>query len=138
MLVEGDDMSDPVSDAVRSITDGHIWLSRAMASRGQYPAIDILESISRVMIDVTDEVHLKSARHVQRMLAVYRDIEDLVNIGAYATGANPECDLAVKANPIINAFLAQQIEDSSTLEQYKQGLLELAEQTGATVSAPDA
>lgn len=126
VLVEGDDISEPIADAVRSITDGHIWLSRALANRGQYPAVDVLESISRVMIDVTDEPHRKAARQVQRMLAIYRDIEDLVNIGAYAAGANAEYDLAVKAQPLISEFLRQGIDEKCSLQQAKRGLLELA------------
>ncbi len=126
VLVEGDDLNDPIADAVRSITDGHIWLSRAMANRGHYPAIDLLESISRVMIDVTDQTHRKAATEVQNILAVYRDIEDLVNIGAYATGSNPECDLAVKAQPLVKEFFRQDINQPCVFEQAKRGVLDLA------------
>ncbi|MFW6154686.1 MAG: FliI/YscN family ATPase [Planctomycetota bacterium] len=126
VLVEGDDMNDPISDAVRSVTDGHVWLSRALANRGQYPAIDVLESVSRVMIDVTDEPHREAAREVQRVLAVHRDIEDLVNIGAYARGTNPECDQAVDMLPAARKFLRQDIDEGCSYAQAKMGLVELA------------
>ena len=126
VLVEGDDMSDPISDAVRSITDGHVWLSRALANRGQYPAIDVLESVSRVMIDVTDAAHRDAARDVQRVLAVHRDIEDLVNIGAYARGTNAECDQAVDMLPAVREFLRQDIDEGCGYAQAKMGLIELA------------
>jgi len=123
VLVEGDDMSDPISDAVRSITDGHVWLSRALANRGQYPAIDVLESVSRVMIDVTDAAHRDAARDVQRVLAVHRDIEDLVNIGAYARGTNGECDQAVDMLPAVREFLRQDIDEGCGYAQAKMGLI---------------
>jgi len=89
VLVEGDDMTEPVSDAVRGILDGHVWLSRDLANKGHYPAIGVLESISRVMSDVADSPHLAVARKVRRLIATYHDIEDLVNIGAYVSGSNP-------------------------------------------------
>jgi len=127
VLVEGDDINDPIADAVRSITDGHIWLSRALANRGQYPAIDVLESVSRIMIDVADEAHRAAAKEVQRVLAVYRDIEDLVNIGAYARGTNAECDQAVEALPAVREFLRQDIEQQCSYAQAKMGVIELAE-----------
>jgi len=126
VLVEGDDLSEPISDAVRSITDGHIWLSRALASRGQYPAIDVLDSISRVMPDVASPAQREDAQEVLRALAVYRDIEDLVNIGAYAHGENPECDAAVKAQPLIREFLRQDIAERVSLGQATGSLSELA------------
>ncbi|NLF30929.1 MAG: FliI/YscN family ATPase [Planctomycetes bacterium] len=126
VLVEGDDMTDPIADAVRSITDGHVWLSRSLANRGQYPAIDVLESVSRVMIDVTDQTHREAARDVQRVMAVYRDIEDLVNIGAYARGTSAECDQAVDMLPAVREFLRQDITDRCSYAQAKMGLVELA------------
>lgn len=128
VLVEGDDMTDPIADAVRSITDGHIWLSRALANRGQYPAIDVLESISRIMIDIVDAPHRQGAQELQRMMAVYRDIEDLVNIGAYAAGGNPQYDLAIKVQPLIREFLRQNIEDKCTFLQAKIAVTDLARQ----------
>lgn len=131
VLVEGDDMTEPIADAVRSITDGHIWLSRSLAQRAHYPAVDVLQSVSRVMIDVTDDEHRRSAHEVQRLLAVYRDIEDLVNIGAYVPGANPENDLAVRSQGLINAFLRQGVQESCSYIQAKIALGDLVRQIGA-------
>lgn len=127
VLVEGDEINEPISDAVRSITDGHIWLSRALANRGQYPAIDVLESVSRVAIDVTDTEHREAAQSVQRVLAMYSDIEDMVNIGAYVKGASAEYDLAVQAQPIVNEFLRQDIDQGCGPAQAKADLLDLAQ-----------
>jgi len=126
VLVEGDDMTEPVTDAVRSITDGHIWLSRSLANRGQYPAVDVLQSVSRVMIDVADEDHLQAARRLGHMLAVYGDIEDLVNLGAYATGSNPECDLAVAVQPWIRQFCRQEITERCRLDEARAAVVQLA------------
>ena len=89
VLVEGDDMNEPVADTVRSIVDGHIVLSRDLAARGHYPAVDILRSVSRVMNDIVDEKHLSAARSIQSMTAVYEEARDLINIGAYVKGNNP-------------------------------------------------
>ena len=125
VLVEGDDESDPICDAVRSITDGHVWLSRELANRGQYPAVDCLRSISRVMIDVTDEAHYRAARRLKRLLAVYDDVEDMVNIGAYNSGANDEQDLAVAAAEKIRRFLSQRIDQSAGLDETRKRLIEL-------------
>ncbi len=125
VLVEGDDLSEPVSDAMRSILDGHLWLSRDLANRGHYPAIDILESISRVMVDITDAEHQQAARLLTRLTAVYRDIADLVNIGAYAEGGNAEFDLAVRAHAFIDQFLQQGINEVVTYEQVLAQLKEL-------------
>jgi FliI/YscN family ATPase len=135
VLVEGDDITEPISDAVRSITDGHIWLSRSLANRGQYPAIDVLESVSRVMIDVTSADHRQAARTVQRLMAVYRDIEDLVSVGAYVAGTNPEFDLAVKAHPVIREFLRQDIDDKCTFLQAKLAVEDLARNLTSPSSA---
>jgi len=125
VLVEGDDLSEPIADAMRGILDGHLWLSRDLANRGHYPAIDILESISRVMSDIADDEHLRAAREIIRLTAIYRDIEDLVNIGAYAPGTNPDFDLAVKMRPSINAFLQQPVQQGVSLTQALQSLREL-------------
>lgn len=117
VLVEADDLNDPVGDAVRSILDGHVALSRALASRGHYPAIDVLESVSRSMIDVVSGEHLDLATRMRRHLAVYRDAEDLINIGAYAQGSNPDIDEAVRLNPSIRAFLTQGLLEKFDFEE---------------------
>jgi flagellum-specific ATP synthase len=109
VLIEGDDMSDPVSDAVRSVTDGHIFLSRELANRGQYPAVDCLQSVSRVMIDIAGEEHAKAAREIRRLLALYAEVEDVVSIGAYKAGSSADYDLAIAAMPMIRRFFAQPI-----------------------------
>lgn len=109
VLVEGDDMNEPVADTVRSITDGHIVLSRAIAHRGHYPAVDVPASISRVMKDIAGAEHLTCARKAVRTLTIYREAEDLINIGAYADGSDPDIDFARKMIGKINAFLQQDI-----------------------------
>ncbi len=128
VLVEADDLNEPVSDTVRGILDGHVCLSRALANRGHYPAIGVLESLSRVMTDVVDEQHQAAARRVQRILATWQEIEDLVNIGAYAAGTNAQFDLAVQAKPLIDAFLQQRIEERVGFEEARQQLLLLNQQ----------
>jgi flagellum-specific ATP synthase len=116
VLVEADDLNDPVGDASRSILDGHVALSRDLASRGHYPAIDVLQSISRSMIDVTDRTHQASAQRIRHTLATYRDAEDLINIGAYVAGSNPEIDLAIRLMPGIRAFLQQDLLETTPFE----------------------
>jgi FliI/YscN family ATPase len=125
VLVEGDDFNEPIPDAVKGITDGHLWLNRALANRGHFPAIDVLQSISRVRGDVADKDHLRAARRVLALWAVYLDIEDLVNIGAYVAGVNPEFDLAVQMRPQITQFLQQDWRAPVTLEQAKKQLMDL-------------
>ncbi len=131
VLVEGDDMTEPIADAMRSILDGHLWLSRELANRGHYPAIDIMDSISRVMVDLVDKQHQQAARDIIRLSAIYKDIEDLVNIGAYAPGANPEFDLAVQMREPINKFLQQDIDDKVTFKSARNSLLDLIEHAAA-------
>jgi FliI/YscN family ATPase len=130
VLVEGDDMTEPVSDAVRSVTDGHIWLSRELFTQGHYPSVEVLGSISRVMGDVTEPAHRQAAREVQRLLAAYAEVRDLVSVGAHKPGASAETDLAVQAAPLIRAFLAQDIGESSTFQQTLAGLNELLRRIG--------
>jgi flagellum-specific ATP synthase len=127
VLVEADDMNEPVSDTARGILDGHVWLARRLANKGHYPAVSVLDSISRVMIDVVSAEHMQAARRIQRILATWNEIEDLVNIGAYAVGTNPQYDLAVHAKPQIDAFLQQGIDEGVTFEQAQQELLALAQ-----------
>ncbi len=128
VLVEGDDINEPISDAIRGILDGHIWLSRDLANRGHYPAISVLESISRVMPDVVAKEHFHAAATVRKVLAVWQDIEDLVNVGAYAEGANVEFDVAVKMKPAIDQFLVQGMHERAGLAGTCEGLIELAKQ----------
>jgi flagellum-specific ATP synthase len=109
VLVEGDDMSEPIGDTVRSIVDGHIELSRNLAHRGHYPAIDPLTSISRVMKEIVDKEHLESAKRMIQVLSTYREAEDLIHIGAYSEGSDPEIDFAKKMIGKINTFLQQDI-----------------------------
>ncbi|PCJ57682.1 MAG: flagellar protein export ATPase FliI [Candidatus Hydrogenedentota bacterium] len=116
VLVEADDFNDPISDAVRSILDGHIVLSRTLASKGHYPAIDVLESISRVMIDVTSDEHKRLAQQFRSVLSVFRDAEDLINIGAYVNGSNPEIDTAIRLTPGIVNFLKQGLQENSNID----------------------
>ena len=105
VLVEGDDINEPVSDAARGFLDGHVWLSRDLANRGHYPAVSILESISRVMSDVVDSEHVAAAAEVRRLLATWADIEDMVNIGAYSQGANAVFDTVIRSKLNIHASL---------------------------------
>ncbi|MBV8246454.1 MAG: flagellar protein export ATPase FliI [Candidatus Eremiobacteraeota bacterium] len=126
VLVDGDDMNEPVSDAVRSILDGHVVLSRALAAANHYPAIDVLNSISRVMPDVVDANQLSAASAIRDILATYREAEDLINIGAYVPGSNPRVDLAISKIEAIRAFLKQGIEETSTYDETLKQLMEIA------------
>ncbi|MCD6364382.1 MAG: FliI/YscN family ATPase [Planctomycetes bacterium] len=125
VLVDGDDLADPIADAARSVTDGHIWLSRDLANRGQYPAVDVLQSVSRAMIEVADREHYAAAAEIQRLVAVYNDIEELVHLGAYQRGASGEYDLAIQAMPLIRTFLAQPIDRKAEFADTRAGLIEL-------------
>lgn len=115
VLVDGDDMNDPIADTVRGILDGHIVLSRNIAAKNHFPAIDILTSVSRVMTEVTSAEHNESARKLREILAQYNDIEDLINIGAYKAGANPKADYAINHIEQVNKFLCQGIYEKSNL-----------------------
>ncbi|GHU56214.1 flagellar protein export ATPase FliI [Clostridia bacterium] len=112
VLVDGDDMTEPVTDTARGILDGHIVLNRKIANRNQYPAIDVLASISRVMGDVVTPDHKDAANEMKKVMAVYADAEDLINIGAYVAGSNPEIDNAIKRYPKIREFITQLIEEN--------------------------
>ncbi len=107
VLVEGDDANEPVADAARSVLDGHLWLSRAMATRGLYPAIDPLGSVSRLMNDLVAPEHLSLATLAKSLLAVHREAADLINVGAYKAGSNPEIDRAIRLRPRIEEALRQ-------------------------------
>ncbi len=129
VLVEGNDVNEPIADAARSILDGHLWLSRRLANRGQYPAIDPLESISRVMPDVTSEAHRKATQEARSLLAVHQENEDLLNLGAIVKGANPRLDRAVALIETFRSFLRQGMRERSTLADAVRGLEQI-------VSAP--
>jgi len=124
VLVEGDDFNEPISDAVRSILDGHIALSRKLASHNQYPAVDALDSISRLMKDVSTEEEVKIAAEVCELLATYREAEDLINIGAYSKGSNPRIDRAIELIDDINMLFRQGIYENfdhdETTAQFKK------------------
>lgn len=126
VLVDGDDMNEPIADTVRGILDGHIVLSRAMANKAHYPAIDVLQSISRVMPLITDENQVKDAMHIKELIATYRDSEDLINIGAYASGSNPKIDLAIEKQADINDFLRQGVNEKTNFDDARSWLHQLA------------
>jgi flagellum-specific ATP synthase len=126
VLVDGDDMNEPVADAVRSILDGHIVLARQLAAANHYPAIDVLSSVSRVMPDVVDQNHYSAASAVRDVMATYREAEDLINIGAYVPGSNPRVDLALSKIEAIRHFLRQGIYETATFEESVSQLLSVA------------
>jgi flagellum-specific ATP synthase len=128
VLMEGDDQQDPLVDAVRSLLDGHVVLSRALASEGWYPPVEVLDSISRLMPAVADTGHREQAALVRRMLAVYARSEDLVRIGAYKSGADPDLDRALQARGAIRAFMTQNAAESATLAETGKRLAMLAEE----------
>ncbi len=125
VLVEGDDMNEPIADAVRSIVDGHIVLSRDLASQGHYPAIEIMGSVSRCMTDVVNKEQIKAAHRFLETLSTYRRSEDLINIGAYAKGTNPKIDRAITMIDGMNNYLRQDVEEKISMEQSRQQLLAL-------------
>jgi flagellum-specific ATP synthase len=125
VLVDGDDMNEPVADAVRAILDGHIVLSRRLASANQFPAVDVLASVSRVMPDVTTPEHFAAASKVRDLMATYREAEDLINIGAYVAGSNPRVDLAIARHETIRSFMRQGINEVSTLAEAQRAVTAL-------------
>jgi flagellum-specific ATP synthase len=127
VLVEGDDMDDPIADSVRSIVDGHIVLDRKIAQRAQFPAIDVLQSTSRVMRNVVNVPHMQASQIVRENMAIYREAEDLINIGAYKQGANPKVDKAIQIHEKILTFLKQRSDEGS---DYNSTLKLLAEVLG--------
>jgi flagellum-specific ATP synthase len=129
VLVEGDDLNDPVGDAVRSVVDGHIVLSRRLANRGHYPAIDVLASVSRVMGDVVAPDHMRLCQKVREIMATYYDAEDLISIGAYIDGSDPKIDYAKRMIGAINAFLRQDMAERVNFEAGMGALKELLEET---------
>jgi len=127
VLVEGDDMNDPIADSVRSILDGHIVLDRELASRGHYPCIDVLSSVSRLMSHLVTPELKNAAYEIRDLMATYKKSEDLINIGAYKRGSNPRIDTAIDRTDVINAFLKQRPEEPSQLPFTQQQLIHLAQ-----------
>lgn len=126
VLVEGGDMDEPIADAVRGISDGHILLSRQLAARNHFPAIDVLGSISRVMTKVASKEHKIVASHLRDLLAAYKESEDLITVGAYARGSNPKVDKAIVIYDDLINLLRQQIEESFTIDELFDRMLEIA------------
>lgn len=125
VLVDGDDFNEPIADAARSILDGHIVLDRKIAQKNHYPAIDVLQSISRVMSSIVDPQHKKAAGQLKNVLATYAEAEDLVNIGAYKAGSNPSIDYALSKIDAVNEFLQQDVYEKLSFEESIQRLEEL-------------
>lgn len=136
VLVEADDPTEPIGDAVRGLLDGHTWLSRKLASRGHWPAVDVLDSLSRLMPAVVPREQLDGARLIRELMATYRDHEDLISIGAYRRGANPTVDLAIDMRDEINQFLQQRIDEPATVESSREGLLNLVKSAARRRQAP--
>ena len=126
VLVEGDDFNEPICDAVRGILDGHIILSRALAARNHYPAIDVLNSVSRVMPAITSKEHLRLAGFARKNMAVYEKVRDLVNIGAYVKGSDTEIDTSLMVLPVLTEFLQQERWDVSPFETTVQALADIS------------
>jgi len=124
VLVDGDDVNEPVADAARSILDGHIVLNRQLAELGHFPAIDVSASISRVAFDVTAPPHRQAARAIRQIISTWQNVEDLIRIGNYQPGSSPEIDQAIQLKPVVDRFLQQQPgefqELPATVEQLQQ------------------
>jgi flagellum-specific ATP synthase len=134
VLVEGDDENEPVADTMRGLLDGHIWLSRKLAGRGHYPAIDILSSISRLMKDITTPEHQSAALTIRQLLAAYAENEDLLSIGAYRKGSNRVVDVAVEMRVAIDGLLRQAVDTSVPFEKSVEKLNVLAAQCQAKLA----
>ena len=130
VLVDGDDFNEPITDTARGILDGHIVLSRQMAQKNHYPAIDILQSISRVMSSIITKEHKVAAGKMKQVLATYQEAEDLINIGAYKAGSNPDIDFAIDKIRAVNAFLEQQTDEKYTFEESLQQMLDIFSEDG--------
>ncbi|MBX3377195.1 MAG: FliI/YscN family ATPase [Phycisphaeraceae bacterium] len=133
VLVEGDDMTEPIADAARGVLDGHIILSRKLAQRAHFPAVDVLDSISRVADDVCDKTHIAARQQVMRLLAAYRDAEDLIQIGAYAAGSNPEVDVAIEFRPRVLDLLRQGKGESTPFAQARDEMVKIAMESGESL-----
>jgi flagellum-specific ATP synthase len=138
VLVEGDDMNEPIADAARSILDGHIVLSRQLATAGHFPSIEVLESISRVEPAITTKEQRDLVRELRQLLAAYREAKDLVEVGAYVRGSNPLVDRSLELKEQIDTYLRQDVAETSTAAEAWQGLATLLARSGAPVSIPGA
>ncbi len=136
VLVDGDDMNEPIADSVRSILDGHAVLSRDLAHAGHYPAVDVLQSVSRLATEVAPPETLAAATDLRRLLAAYRDKEDLISIGAYQPGGDPAVDAAIALRGEIDSFLRQHVEEPSDLESTDAALRAIAEAAAGAMPAP--
>lgn len=130
VLVDGDDMNEPIADAVRGILDGHIVLDRTLANKGQYPAINVLKSVSRLMNHISDPEHVKAAEKLRELYYTYDKSEDLINIGAYKRGTSKEIDQAIEYEPLITKFLKQGYKDNISMEESIEELIALASAGG--------
>ena len=126
VLVEGDDTNEPISDTVRGLLDGHTVLSRRLAGRGHFPAVDLLSSISRLMTDIVPREQREAATTIRELISVYHENEDLISIGAYRKGSHPQVDAAIQMKPEIDRFLRQAVEESSDMATTNKDLLQLA------------
>jgi flagellum-specific ATP synthase len=124
-LVEGDDMNEPIADAVRGILDGHIILSRKIAAENQYPAIDVQNSVSRLMKDIVPESHSYAAGMLKENMAIYAEAKDLIDVGAYRKGSSPEIDRAISLAPVIKNFLRQRVDESYSHDEIVTALQNL-------------
>ena len=126
VLVEGDDSNEPISDTVRGIIDGHIMLSRKIAMKNHYPAIDVLASISRLMSSIATPEQKAAAGKIRKIMSLYQENQDLISIGAYKTGTNPDLDNAIKKIEAVNRFLQQPVDQSSTMEETILQMMDIA------------
>lgn len=126
VLVEADDFNEPISDTVRSVVDGHIMLSRRLSELNHYPAIDVLASVSRLMVDIVGHDHLEASRNLRNLMATYYEAKDLIDVGAYKLGSNPQIDRAIKMIDPINSFLKQRIDEKPDYKDTVAELLKLA------------
>lgn len=125
VLVDGDDLTEPVTDTARGILDGHIVLSRDLANKNHYPAIDVLASVSRVMGDIIDKEQKKCASDIKKTMAIYKESEDMINIGAYVKGSSEKIDYAIKYNDSITAFLQQETGEKVSFDEVRNNVLNL-------------
>lgn len=135
VLVESDDPNEPIADAVRGLLDGHIWLSRRLGTKGHYPAIDVLESLSRLFSEISNEEHRQAAQMLRELMAAYRDHEDLISIGAYRRGSNPAVDLAIEMQEPIRNYLRQRVSERSSVEDACKALVQLRQQAAQRLAA---